>query len=137
LHNNKLVLLPDEITELRKLKTLKVSNNDLSDLNPRLALLSSLVRINIEGNPLKCIKTTLRGAGAEPLKQYLKLRLSENEIAKDEINQGMANNVPGATAQYDAWDAFLREFVVNGLTLDLKNKVSLFSHDHFFFRICH
>ena len=39
LHNNKLVLLPDELVELKKLKTLKVSNNDLSDLNPRLALL--------------------------------------------------------------------------------------------------
>ena len=39
LHNNKLVLLPDELVELKKLKTLKVSNNDLSDFNPRLALL--------------------------------------------------------------------------------------------------
>jgi len=86
LHNNKLVLLPDELVELKKLKTLKVSNNDLSDLNPRLALLQNLVRIAIEGNPLKCIKTTLRGSGAEPLKAYLKLRLSENEISKDEIN---------------------------------------------------
>ena len=39
LHNNKLVGLPDEIAHLKKLMTLKVSNNDLSDLNPRLALL--------------------------------------------------------------------------------------------------
>lgn len=97
MHNNKLVLLPDEVTELRKLKTLKVSNNDLSDLNPRLALLGNLVRINIEGNPLKCIKTALRGAGAEPLKNYLKLRLSENEIEKDEMKQGAASNLPGST----------------------------------------
>jgi len=28
----------------------------------------------------------------------------------------------GATAQYDAWDTFLREFVVNGVSLDLRNK---------------
>lgn len=98
LHNNKLSLLPDEISDLKKLKTLKVSNNDLSDLNPRLALLNNLVRINIEGNPLKSIKTTLRGAGAEPLKAYLKLRLSENEIAKDEIMQGVASSLPGATS---------------------------------------
>ena len=56
------------------------------------------MRIAVEGNPLKCIKTSLRGAGAEPLKAYLKMRLSENEIEKDEINQGIANSLPGATA---------------------------------------
>ena len=39
LHNNKLAELPDQIAHLKKLKTLKISNNDLSDLNPRLALL--------------------------------------------------------------------------------------------------
>jgi Leucine-rich repeat (LRR) protein len=39
LHNNKLTALPDEIAELLKLKTLKISNNDLADLNPRLSLL--------------------------------------------------------------------------------------------------
>ena len=95
LHNNKLVLLPEEICDLRQLKTLKVSNNDLADLNPRISLLGNLVRINIEGNPLKSIKPALRTAGAGPLKDYLKLRLSENEVAKDEISQNKAANLPG------------------------------------------
>jgi Leucine-rich repeat (LRR) protein len=65
LHNNKLQDFPSSIIDLKQLKTLKVSNNDLHDINPRISLLSALVRINIEGNPLKCIKSTMRNAGAE------------------------------------------------------------------------
>ena len=42
---------------MKELKTLKVSNNNLGDINPKIALLPNLVRINIEGNPLKCIKS--------------------------------------------------------------------------------
>ena len=122
MHNNKLSSLPDVMSELKSLKTLKVSNNDLADLNPRLALLPNLVRINIEGNPLRCIKSSLRGAGADQLKKYLKTRLSEAEVQKDDIKQGVDQNLPGMTQQYDAWDTFLREFVVNGTTLDLQNK---------------
>jgi len=65
LHNNKLEEFPESIIELKNLKTLKVSNNNLSDINPRIALLPVLVRISIEGNPLKCIKSTMRNAGAD------------------------------------------------------------------------
>lgn len=50
------------------------------------------------------------------------MRLSENEVQKDEIEQGIAASIPGATVQYDAWDGFLREFVTNGEALDLRNK---------------
>ena len=46
------------------LKTLKISNNELGDINPKLALLEELVRINIEGNPLRSIKPAMRNAGA-------------------------------------------------------------------------
>lgn len=65
---------------LSNLKTLKISNNNLSDINPRISLLPQLVRISIEGNPLKAIKATIRNAGAEPLKKYLRMRLDESEV---------------------------------------------------------
>ena len=80
MHNNRLEELPPEVADLKKLKTLSISNNDLGTLDPRLSLITSLVRINIEGNPLKSIKTQIRSAGAEQLKAYLKTRLTENEI---------------------------------------------------------
>lgn len=81
LHNNKLSEFPVSILELSQLKTLKVSNNNLGDINPRISLLPQLVRINIEGNPLKSVKTAMRTAGAEQLKKYLKMRLEEGEVA--------------------------------------------------------
>lgn len=84
LHNNKLEEFPETIVYMKELKTLKVSNNNLGDINPRISLLPNLVRINIEGNPLKCIKSTMRNAGAEQLKKYLKMRLDEDEVAKEE-----------------------------------------------------
>jgi Leucine-rich repeat (LRR) protein len=39
LHNNKLEEFPETIIDLKQLKTLKVSNNDLHDINPRISLL--------------------------------------------------------------------------------------------------
>lgn len=80
LHNNKLKVLPEGILGLSNLKTLTISNNDLSDVNPRIALLPELVRINIEGNPLRSIKPAMRNAGAVQLKNYLKLRIGEQEV---------------------------------------------------------
>jgi Leucine-rich repeat (LRR) protein len=56
---------PNSVLDLKELKTLRISNNDLGDVNPRISLLQNLVRINIEGNPLKCIKSTMRNANAE------------------------------------------------------------------------
>jgi Leucine-rich repeat (LRR) protein len=84
LHNNKLVEFPVSILNLKNIKTLKVSNNDLSDINPRIALLPNLVRISIEGNPLKCIKSAMRNASADELKKYLKMRIEEGEVQKEE-----------------------------------------------------
>jgi len=39
-----------------------------------------LLRISIEGNPLRSIKPSMRTANAVNLKQYLKLRLDEADV---------------------------------------------------------
>ena len=84
LHNNKIQTLPDSVCTLYQLKTLKISNNDLSDINPKISILDSLVRIALEGNPLRSIKPAMRNAGAVELKKFLKLRLADDEIIKAE-----------------------------------------------------
>jgi Leucine-rich repeat (LRR) protein len=50
--------------QLYKLKTLQISNNDLNNLDPRLSLLPDLLRLSIEGNPLRSIKPAMRSANA-------------------------------------------------------------------------
>jgi Leucine-rich repeat (LRR) protein len=64
LHNNKLDQIPNSVYELYKLKTLIVSNNNLNNLDARLSILPDLVRISIEGNPLRSVKPSLRSANA-------------------------------------------------------------------------
>ena len=66
------------------LKTLKISNNNLSDINPKLSLLDSLMRLSIEGNPLRSLKPSMRNAGAVELKKFLKMRLGDEEIFQEE-----------------------------------------------------
>ena len=54
------------------------------DIPNELGILPQLVRINIEGNPLKSIRNNIKNGGAEVLKKYLKSRITEdvNELEK-------------------------------------------------------
>ena len=108
---------------MKRLKTLTVSNNELRDINPRIALLEDLVRLNIEGNPLKAIKPTMRSANAVQLKKYLKMRLGEDEVETEEAKQSAARGIPNMNqgGAYDQWDTLIREFR-QGTALDLRNK---------------
>ena len=65
-HNNRLKDLPppEVLMQMGQLKTLSISNNNLSDIDPHVALLPNLIRISIEGNPLRAIKPAMRSAGA-------------------------------------------------------------------------
>ncbi|RHY07550.1 hypothetical protein DYB36_002666 [Aphanomyces astaci] len=53
LRDNKLPLLPDDVCQLHRLKTLDVSNNDLSDLPPGLGYLTHLHHILTDGNSMR------------------------------------------------------------------------------------
>ena len=107
------------------MKTLKISNNNLSDINPRLALIDSLVRISIEGNPLKGLKPAMRTAGAKVLKEFLALRLQDTEVRDHDQAQAVALGTPGHSnigGNDDEWTSYLREFVIGKTALDLKGK---------------
>ena len=67
-----------------RLKTLTLTNNELRDIDPRISLIDELVRLNIEGNPLKMIKPAMRSANAVQLKKYLKMRLEEDVVEQEE-----------------------------------------------------
>ena len=76
--------MPEDILQLYQLKTLTISNNNLSDLNPKLSLLDNLMRLTIEGNPLRSIKPAMRTKGAVEIKRFLKMKLDDKELYKEE-----------------------------------------------------
>jgi len=84
IHNNQFIKVPDSVCELYHLKTLMISNNSLKDINPKIALIDSLVRIAVEGNPLRSIKPSMRNAGAVELKKFLKDRLGDEVMFAEE-----------------------------------------------------
>jgi Leucine-rich repeat (LRR) protein len=55
---------------------LDVSNNDLSDLPCEIGFINSLVRIQIEGNPLKSIRQNIKTGGTNIVKKYLRDKIS-------------------------------------------------------------
>lgn len=123
--NNKIETLDPSILTLKNLQTLDISNNDLTDIPSELGLMQKLVRINIIGNSLKCIKSSVRSAGAEILKKYLVSRIPEEELQNiniSEKNKNSNNMVSSNKAQMDEWDYMIREFLSNNRELAIKDK---------------
>lgn len=50
---------------MKKLQTLDILNNDLPDIPSEIGCLPKLVRINLEGNPLKKIRQSVKNSGTE------------------------------------------------------------------------
>jgi Leucine-rich repeat (LRR) protein len=77
IYNNKIKELPLCVYKMQELKTLNIANNDLSDIDPYLGNMVNLVRISIEGNPLRSLKPAIREAGCAQLKKYLQARMTD------------------------------------------------------------
>lgn len=74
----------------------------------------------------------MRNAGADELKKYLKMRIEEGEVQKEEQKQAVIKNIPGAKGDYDIWDTLLREFITNN-ALDLRNKVRTYYEYYYYY----
>jgi Leucine-rich repeat (LRR) protein len=61
------------------MKLLDISNNDLQNLPPELGLMRELTKINIEGNPLRSVKMSIRMGGTNNLKKYLQGKIDPNK----------------------------------------------------------
>lgn len=64
-------VLPEAITSMSKLKRLDVSNNNLNNLPPQLALMDNLNSLSVEGNPLRTIRREIIAKGTVAIKEYL------------------------------------------------------------------
>ena len=64
-------VLPESIISMSKLKRLDVSNNDLNNLPPQLALMEDLNSLAVEGNPLRAIRREIIAKGTVAIKEYL------------------------------------------------------------------
>jgi Leucine-rich repeat (LRR) protein len=91
LNNNKISNFPMDILNLQNLKTLNITNNSINDLPAELCFLKELVRLYIEGNPLKKLNSKLRGASAEVIKNYLRTKLTDQELIENEPIQNPVN----------------------------------------------
>ncbi|EQC37062.1 hypothetical protein SDRG_05289 [Saprolegnia diclina VS20] len=75
IHDNQLnALSADLMSQFAKLKTLDLSNNNLSDLPYVLGHIGSLNHILVEGNPLRSIRFSVLTGGHQALKSYLRGR---------------------------------------------------------------
>ncbi len=84
--DNKIAVLPDEITILVGLERLDLTNNDLSTLPYALGTLNSLKSIVLDGNPMKKIRRDIIMRGTNEIKKYLRSRMDDVDAAQGSVN---------------------------------------------------
>ncbi|EWS71822.1 hypothetical protein TTHERM_000716187 (macronuclear) [Tetrahymena thermophila SB210] len=110
INNNKLKNLDKSILICKNIKTLDLTNNDLPDIPSEIGLLPKLVRFTVEGNPLKCIRNTIKNAGAEAIKKYLRDRIQGDYT---QVESAMDPKMNFIQKKLDPIEVLLREFYRN------------------------
>ncbi|CAG4985752.1 unnamed protein product [Colias eurytheme] len=82
IRDNKLEILPDNISLLQKLKRLDLTNNNLNQLPRNLGLLSQLQSINMEGNKLSFVRQDVIRGGTDRMMKYLRDRIGEEVVSE-------------------------------------------------------
>ncbi|XP_068632359.1 leucine-rich repeat-containing protein 40-like [Battus philenor] len=82
IRDNKIELLPENISLLQRLKRLDLTNNNLNKLPKNLGLLSQLQSINMDGNKLSFVRQDIIRGGTDRMMKYLRDRIAE-EVDSD------------------------------------------------------
>ncbi|XP_049696309.2 leucine-rich repeat-containing protein 40 [Helicoverpa armigera] len=80
IRDNKLEVLPENISLLQKLKRLDLTNNNLNKLPRNLGLLSQLQSINMEGNKLSFVRQDVIRGGTDRVMKFLRDRITEEVV---------------------------------------------------------
>ena len=105
--------------DMRELKVLDISNNDISTIPTSLGFISSLNRIALDGNPLKGFKRSLLDPSTPitELKSYLRMR-----SGRDEEKEGpFSNQFEIAISENDKWRDIMRRSIEDHV-IDLSNQ---------------
>ncbi|KAL6108619.1 lrrc40 [Pungitius sinensis] len=89
LRDNKIKILPEEISSLNTLTRLDLTNNDISTLPASLSLLPNLKVLLLEGNPLRGIRRDLLTKGTDVLLKYLRGRIKGDPESVEEGQTAM------------------------------------------------
>nr|XP_045224849.1 leucine-rich repeat-containing protein 40 isoform X3 [Macaca fascicularis] len=93
LRDNKLKSVPDEITLLRSLERLDLSNNDISSLPYSLGNLH-LKFLALEGNPLRTIRREIINKGTQEVLKYLRSKIKDDGPSQSESAAETAMTLP-------------------------------------------
>ncbi|XP_026752116.2 leucine-rich repeat-containing protein 40-like [Galleria mellonella] len=80
MRDNKLEVLPENISLLQTLKRLDLTNNNLNKLPKNLGLLTQLQSISMEGNKLSFVRQDVIRGGTDRMMKFLRDRISEELV---------------------------------------------------------
>lgn len=93
LRDNKLKSVPDEISLLRSLERLDLSNNDISSLPYSLGNLH-LKFLALEGNPLRTIRREIINKGTQEVLKYLRSKIKDDGLSQSDSVTETAMTLP-------------------------------------------
>jgi len=121
---NRIATLPDDLYNLRRLRTLDFSGNNIKTIDARLGAMESLEVINFAGNPL--FDRKLAGMCPADLKKTLRGRLAPPEIVIAEADDdavGLPGMGPGSDDEVERQSSQPKALEIGrGGVLDLTNK---------------
>lgn len=85
IRDNKLEVLPENISLLQKLKRLDLTNNNLNKLPRNLGLMSQLQSINMDGNRLSFVRQDIIRGGTDRMMKFLRDRITEEILAETRL----------------------------------------------------